>query len=237
MVLHMGKKEKQEKTEQKAEHEILDASKKDAGEAEKGSEGAFSGEDLLKDVLSPADSVTGEQTGTEGRIADLEAKLKEAQKRADENYDRYLRAVAELDNYRKRAVREKADAINYGNENLIRDMLPLLDGMDRALEHAGKSDDFEAFKTGLQMLREQLVGCMKKHHVALIDSLNKKFDPALHEALMQVESNRHEDNQIVEEFEKGYTLNGRLLRPAKVSVCKNPPSGNEDKNENKDSCF
>jgi molecular chaperone GrpE len=228
----MGKKEKQENSEQKSE--LLDVSEDNTvEETEKGLEGVSAGEEILKDVLQRAGSVIGEQAETEGRIADLEAKLKEAQKKADENYDRYLRAVAELDNYRKRALREKADAINYGNENLLRDILPLLDGMDRALEHAGKSDDFEAFKTGLQMLREQLFGCMKKHHVAPIDSLNQNFDPAVHEALMQVASDRHEDNQIVEEFEKGYTLNGRLLRPAKVSVCKRSPSGDEDKNESK----
>lgn len=228
MILHMGKKEKQENSEQKSE--LLDVSEDNIEETEKGLEGVSAGEEPLNEVLQQAGSIIGEQAETEGRIADLEAKLKETQKKADENYDRYLRAVAELDNYRKRAVREKADAINYGNENLLRDILPLLDGMDRALEHAGKSDDFEAFKTGLQMLREQLFGCMKKHHVAPIDSLNKDFDPAVHEALMQVESGDYEDNQIVDEFEKGYTLNGRLLRPAKVSVCKRPLSGDEDKN-------
>ena len=92
-------------------------------------------------------------------------KLQEAEKKAAENYDKYVRAVAELDNYKKRAVREKADAIQYGNENLLRDILPLVDNMDRALEHACNSDDFEAFKKGLKMLQEQLLGCLQKHGV------------------------------------------------------------------------
>jgi len=136
-----------------------------------------------------------------------------------------VRAVAELDNYRKRAFREKSDAIQYGNENLLRDILPLVDGMDRALEHACNSADFEAFRKGLRLLQEQLMGCLSKHGVEKIDAAGKDFDPHVHEAMMQVESAGHSDNQVVGEFEKGYLLNGRLLRPAKVSVCRRPFSG------------
>ncbi len=165
------------------------------------------------------------------RVAELEARLEEVKKQADENYDRYLRAVAELDNFRKRSVREKAEAIKYGNENLLRDILPLLDGIDRALQHADNSRDFDAFKDGLQMLRGQFFGCLKKYGVEQIDSLEKDFDPNLHEAVMQVDSDQFDDNKIVDEFEKGYMLNGRLLRPAKVSVCKKSSSGCEDKKE------
>ena len=97
-------------------------------------EACGSNEDLQSQT-GKADPTTGEKsTAAEG---DLMGKLEEAEKKAAENYDKYLRAVAELDNYRKRAVREKADAIKYGNENLLRDILPLVDSVDRALEHAG----------------------------------------------------------------------------------------------------
>jgi molecular chaperone GrpE len=212
MVLNMSRKEKHGNIEDK--FGIKDDSEKDVDE-----------------VVKEADRVMVEQPKSDEGLDELEAKLKDAEKKADENYDRYLRAAAELDNYRKRAAREKADAIKYGNENVLRDILPLLDGMDRALEHAGDSDDFEAFKTGLQMLREQLFGCIKKYGVEPIDSLKKDFDPNLHEAMMQINSDQYEDNKIVDEFEKGYVLNGRLLRPAKVSVCKRPSSGYENKNE------
>jgi molecular chaperone GrpE len=161
--------------------------------------------------------------------ADLTVKLQETEQKAAANYDKYVRAVAELDNYRKRAVREKADAIQYGNENLLRDILPLVDGMDRALEHACNSDDFDAFRKGLKLLQEQLLGCLLKHGVEKIDTAGKDFDPNVHEAMMQVESAEHGDSQVVGEFEKGYLLNGRLLRPAKVSVCKRPSTcGNGD---------
>jgi len=151
---------------------------------------------------------------------DLKVKLQEMERKAADNYDKYVRAVAELDNYKKRAVREKADAIRYGNENLLRDILPLVDNMDRAMEHACNSEDFEAFKKGLQMLQEQLLGCLQKHGVKQIEAVGKDFDPHVHEAMVQVESKEHEESKVVGEFERGYLLNGRLLRPSKVSVCR-----------------
>jgi len=158
---------------------------------------------------------------------DSDLKLQEKVKEAAENYDRYLRAVADLDNYKKRAVKEKAEAIKYGNEKLIRDLLPLVDNISRALKHAETSCDFEAFKEGLAMLQAQLICSLEKHGVEAIDCANKAFDPNYHEALMQVPSTDHETNQIVDELEKGYLLNGRLLRPSKVSVCKRPDYDNK----------
>ena len=84
------------------------------------------------------------------------------------------------------------------------------------------SDDFEAFKKGLKMLHEQLLCCLKKYGVEVIDTAGKDFDPNVHEAMLQVVSDEHETGKVVNEFERGYLLNGRLLRPAKVCVCKQP---------------
>ncbi len=154
--------------------------------------------------------------GNEG----MEDVIREKEKTAKENYDKYLRALADLENYKKRAVRDKQDAIKYGNETLIKDLLPLIDGMDRALECAEKSDDFESFREGLKMLQDQLCSCLQKHGVETIDASGQAFDPNIHEALMQVESAEHEANQVVTQLEKGFLLNGRLIRPAKVCVCK-----------------
>ncbi len=161
---------------------------------------------------------------------DLKVKIQEMEKKAADNYDKYVRAVAELDNYKKRAVREKTDAIRYGNENLLRDILPLVDSMDRAMEHACNSDDFDAFKKGLKMLQQQLLGCLQKHGVEQIEAVGKDFDPHVHEAMMQVEGKEHEESKVVGEFERGYLLNGRLLRPSKVSVCRRL------KNEDQQNC-
>ena len=184
-----------------------------------------SDEDLKGQTGKAVPATEEKSTATE---EDLTVKLEAAEKKAAENYDRYLRAVAELDNYRKRAVRDKADAIKYGNESLLRDILPLVDNVDRALEHAGSSDDFEAFKKGLKMLHEQLLCCLKKYGVEVIDTAGKDFDPNVHEAMLQVVSDEHETGKVVNEFERGYLLNGRLLRPAKVCVCKQPEKNRQD---------
>jgi molecular chaperone GrpE len=150
----------------------------------------------------------------------LRMKLQEKEREAAEHYEKYLRAAAELDNFRKRAARDRADAIKYGNEQLLRDLLPVTDAMERALQQSESSCDFEAFRKGLELLRTQLTSCLGRHGVEAIECLRKPFDPNLHEALMQVEGSGHVDNEVVDELEKGYLLNGRLLRPAKVSVCK-----------------
>lgn len=150
----------------------------------------------------------------------LEAKLSEKEKEAADNYDKYLRAVADLDNYKKRAAKEKNEIIKYGKEDVIKDILPFVDSLDRAAEHAENTNDVQAFKEGLKLIQDQLFACLKKHGVDRIECCGKEFDPNFHEALMQVDSEHHEDNKVVNEFERGYLLNGRLLRPSKVSVCK-----------------
>jgi molecular chaperone GrpE len=150
---------------------------------------------------------------------DLKKILEEKEKEVTANYDKYLRAVAELDNYKKRAAKEKVDTIKYGNEELIRDILPFVDSLDRAMEHTGGSD-VDAFKDGLKLIQEQLLCCLKKHGVEKIESTGLDFDPSFHEAMMQSDSEKHEENKIINELQKGYLLNGRLLRPSKVCVCK-----------------
>ena len=169
--------------------------------------------------------------GKQSREEELMSKLQETEKAASENYDKYVRAAAELENYRKRAAREKADAVRFGNENLLRDILPLMDNIDRAMDHACNSDDFDAFKQGLKLLQEQLLVCLQKHGVEQIEAVGKDFDPHVHEAMLQVESNEHEESKVVGEFERGYLLNGRLLRPAKVSVCRKSQEDRQDCHE------
>jgi molecular chaperone GrpE len=160
--------------------------------------------ETIQEAAVCQDILTGLQDAgdSEMTVEALTQQLQVKEKEAAENQDKYLRAVAELENYKKRAARDRADSLKYGQENLIKDILPLVDNLDRAMAHACKSNDFEAFKEGLRLVQNQLNGC--------------------HEAMLQVESPDHEHNQVVEEFEKGYLLNGRLLRPSKVSVCRLP---------------
>lgn len=149
---------------------------------------------------------------------DLESRLAEKEKEAADNYDKYLRAIAELDNYKKHAAKEKAELLKFGNENLIKDILPILDSFDRGLEQARSAREIETLVEGMKMIQSQLLGCLEKHGVVRIESLGREFDPNLHEALTTVETAEREPNRVVQEFEKGYLLNDRLLKPAKVAV-------------------
>ena len=177
--------------------------------------------DTIVDEISDFQETSEEaEFDVEQKSEDLMMKLKEKEKEASENLDKYMRAVAELENYKKRAAKEKAEFVKYGNENLIKDILPLADSLDRACKHACNADDLEVFKAGLKLVQEQLCCCLEKYGVEKIKAIGKDFDPNIHEALLQVETEEHEDNKVVDEFEKGYLLNSRLLRPAKVSVCK-----------------
>jgi molecular chaperone GrpE len=152
--------------------------------------------------------------------SDLEKELEQMKREAADNYDKYLRAAAEMENYKKRAAREKADAINYGNETLIRDILPIVDRLERALDHSSNSKDFDSFVEGLNLIYDKLLGVLEKNGVEKIDAVGKDFDPHFHEAVLQVKSADVDDNKVVEKFENGYLLNDRLLRPVKVSVSK-----------------
>lgn len=180
--------------------------------------------DAIQDVQEGAEThAEGYASGNDKMIIEtLTQKLQDKENEAAENYDKYLRAVAELENYKKRAVRDRADSLKFGQENLIKDILPLMDSLERAMEHACKSNDFEAFKEGLQLLQNQLSGCLGRQGVEPIEAAGRDFDPNVHDAVLQVQSSDHRHNQVVQEFEKGYLLNGRLLRPSKVSVCRLP---------------
>jgi len=183
-------------------------------------------------LKKPKEDIEEEGTETEARPDAANAganepaiKLAEAEKQAADNYEKYLRAVAEMENYKKRAARDKADAIAYANEKLLRDVLPIIDSLDRATEHACKADDLNAFKEGFKLVKDQLLCCLGKHGVEKIEALGAVFDPNLHEAMLQVESDTESHSKVIEEFEKGYLLKGRLLKPAKVSVGKASPKG------------
>ena len=151
---------------------------------------------------------------------ELVGELEKTKNEAAENYDKYLRTSAEFENYKRRAIKERADAINYGNERLLKDILPIVDSLERALDHAYNSEDFDAFVEGLRLIYDKLLVSLEKHGVERIDAAGKDFDPNFHEAMLQVETEEYENNKIVEELEKGYLLNGRLLRPVKAAISK-----------------
>lgn len=157
----------------------------------------------------------------EQEIETLKSHVETKTKLAQENYDRFLRAQAELENYKKRVEKEKSGLVKYGNEELIKAILPVIDNLERALDHHTEGNP-EGLIEGIQITINQFHQVLEKFGVTRIAAVGESFDPAKHEAMMQVESSEHEPNTVVSELQKGYFLNDRLLRPAMVSVAQSP---------------
>jgi molecular chaperone GrpE len=159
------------------------------------------------------------------RIEDLSAELVETK-------DRLIRLHADFENYRRRAQREREEAVRYGSQNLFKELLTTVDNLDRAIEHARKGDgaDVEILLQGVELVQKGLVGLMSAHGVEEIEALGKPFDPALHEAMAQAPDVSQPPNTILEVLQKGYKLRDRLLRPARVVISR-PPGANEEGSE------
>jgi len=140
----------------------------------------------------------------------------ELQRERDELYDRLLRTTAEFDNYRKRVERERRDLIDATASDVVRDLLPVLDDFERALTAPGPADD--AFRRGVELIHRRLLDVLRVRGVEPFDSLGQTFDPAVHEAVATEPLGRRREGEIVAELGRGYRLNGRLLRPARVKV-------------------
>ncbi|MFZ2950185.1 MAG: nucleotide exchange factor GrpE [Desulfuromonadaceae bacterium] len=147
----------------------------------------------------------------------LEEQLAAKEKEARENWDRFLRERADLENYRKRVGREKEELLNYGNKSLLEEMLPIIDSLERALAHAS-DDGMGAVVEGIRMTHAMLLTALKKFNVTPIEAVGAPFDSAFHQAMAQVPTDQYEPNTVVEEFQKGYMLKERLLRPSMVTV-------------------
>lgn len=152
---------------------------------------------------------------------------------AKNNYDRFLRQVAELDNFKKRTARERDDAIRFANEAMIKDLLPVVDNLERAVAHASGGGNGKPIVEGVEMVLKGLLDVLAKHGVTQISSLGQSFDPSRHEAMAQIESDSHQPNFVVDELHKGYMLRDRLLRPALVSVAKAPETREKKNGDNK----
>jgi molecular chaperone GrpE len=163
----------------------------------------------------------------ETEIAALKQQLEAKESEAKQNYDRLLRQMAELDNFKKRTARERDEAIRFANEAVIKDLLPVVDNLERAVAHASGGDNGRPLVEGVEMVLRQFLDVLTKHGAAPILAIGQPFDPSKHEAMAQVERDDHEPNSVVEELQKGYTFRDRLLRPALVSVAKT--SGTKEK--------
>lgn len=158
----------------------------------------------------------------EERISQLEEALSAKEQEARDNWDKLLRERADLENYKKRASREKEELLNYGVKSIIEEVLPVVDNLERALEHASE-DGLPALVEGIRMTHGMLLTALKKYGVCAVEgNCGTLFDPAFHQAMSQVETVEQPPNTIVQEFQKGYLLKERLLRPSMVSVAAQP---------------
>ena len=159
-------------------------------------------------------------------IKALEKDLQKTKNELAEQKDSFVRLQAETDNFRKRLSREKEEFSQYANERLFKELIPIFDNLERALEDP--SNDTKSLKEGLEMILKQFSAFLEKEKVEPIKAIGEKFDPTVHEVLTSEESNEHEENTIISEFVKGYTINNRVLRPSQVVISKKPSPESEE---------
>jgi len=163
---------------------------------------------------------TGKKTDRNGE-QEMAARLEAAEKEAGENYDRFLRISAEFENYKKRKDREATDFRKYANETLVKELLPVIDNLERAVETSADHEDaVNCILEGVDMTLKEILKVLEKFAVKAVDAVGNPFDPTYHQAVMQEESEDHPDNTVIKELQKGYTIHDRLLRPSMVVVAK-----------------
>lgn len=180
-------------------------------------------EDFFKGEDTVEESAQIQETPEEeiGRLkSELEAKTRDA----EDNYGKFLRASADLDNYRKRAEKERADLANYANENFISEILPAIDNFERALSHANGEGSLDSLRQGVKLTIDQMYAVLKKLGLQEVKAVGERFDPSIHHAISEEPSVDAEPGTVVREFQRGYFLKGRLLRPAMVAVAKGAES-------------
>ena len=167
-----------------------------------------------------------DKPGEPERSADVSAEAAAAES------ERYLRLAAEFDNYKKRTAREFEDILKRANARLLRDLIAIIDNFERALTVDPDRNDNAAYRKGVDLIYNQLLDLLKKEGVSAIETVGKPFDPNLHEALMQMESDDHDDGIICREILKGYAIDGKVLRHARVAVSRGKHVSDEKTNNN-----
>ncbi|MCI0531848.1 MAG: nucleotide exchange factor GrpE [candidate division Zixibacteria bacterium] len=177
--------------------------------------------------ISPVSEVSGQSGSTAKQIEALREDLEKARQELKERDDRLLRLAAEFDNYKKRTARDFENIIKNANESLIQELAVILNDFSRALESAREKKDSKSFQTGVELIHNQLQELLKKEGLEAIPAKGEKFDPNLHEAALQMESDQPEGT-ILDEVNKGYKLNGKVIKYSQVVVAKKKPDASEE---------
>ena len=160
------------------------------------------------------------QKETKSELEELHQTIESLQKEKDELFGKLQRVSADYANFQKRVPKQIADTICYEKERIIKTLLPALDNFEHTLQNADSAENSDVFVKGIQIIYDQMLDILKSHGVEQIKAPGENFDPAQHEAMMQKTEPEKEDNIVLEEFQKGYKLNGRVIRPSKVIVNK-----------------
>jgi len=185
----------------------------------------------VTEIKTAAEKVA-EKTSQENMVTIKESEyqaLLAEKEQVKELKERLMRLQADFENARKRLEKEKAEFLRYANEEVISDLLIVLDDLERSLEAAEKKhEDYAAFLKGVEMILAHLYEILKNHHVEAIEAKGKQFDPHLHEALLQVETDEFPEGTVMEELQKGYKIEDRVIRTAKVKVAKAKETGKNE---------
>lgn len=180
------------------------------------------------------DRLKKETSSLRREVEELEKQAQASDKEAEEYLDHLKRLKAEFENYKKRMVKERQQIINWTVEDLIKEFLPVLDDLERAIDSANTSQDFSSLVEGVKMVYDHFKRLLKDKGIQQIPAEGQEFNPHLHEAIQGCESEEHPDNVVVEEMRKGYIFKGRVLRPSMVKVNKRKlASGDNRKGEEK----
>ena len=192
---------------------IMDEMKKEIDKAEK--------EDQQEAEVVEQETLTSDEVTTEvnSEIETLKAELEQSQKDVSENADRVKRLQADFDNFRRRTRQEKEELSTFVAQGLIKDLLPLLDNLERAI--SVETADETSLREGVSMIYKQFLAALEKNGLESIKAVGEKFDPNFHQAIMRVEDADKEDDIVAEELQKGYSVHGRVIRPSMVKVVAN----------------
>ncbi|MFD1864032.1 nucleotide exchange factor GrpE [Planococcus chinensis] len=200
----MAKKKQPQTEEETKTEELLEEEKVASGET----------------VVEAGESEAAEAEPAEGE-ADILPEEDEAQKLREEleaEQNKYLRLMADFDNYKRRAVKDRQEAEKFRSQSLLADLLPVLDNFERALAAAGTSEETASLVKGVEMIQKSLLEAVKREGLEEIKAVGEPFDPNFHQAVMQEKDENAEPGSVLMELQKGYTLKGRVLRPAMVKV-------------------
>ncbi|BBO71711.1 protein GrpE [Desulfosarcina alkanivorans] len=178
---------------------------------------------------SDSDVAADEPADSPDPMKEIEEQLAAAKAEADDHRNRMLRMAAELENFKKRSAREQDDLKKYATENLIRQLLTVVDNLERAIASAAPDHaNGQSVVDGVALTLAEVNKILEKHYVRPIEALGEPFDPTFHQAMCQEESADQPPNTVVQEFQKGYLIHDRLLRPAMVVVSKAPQNGQSE---------